>query len=320
MALITPTTPDDPARSEPQSESVDEVSPKTSCCANCHTPLLGAFCHVCGQEDKNYIRNVFRLITELFGEMGNWDGRLWRTLIPLMVRPAFLSNQYVAGKRAPYVPPLRLYIFVSLIAFIVFSNLGSGLQFLGTNDPAVQQIFEEQWDDSLPRYSSGTGEIQIGFLDEAQNAEINAKLQFLQQHPKIFIERFFSLAPQFMLVMLPIFALLLKGLYILSGRYYVEHMVLALHTHGFILLSLLFILAINQILTWSIPQLFIWPLEWLVIVAWWWIPIMLLLTQKRFYRQSWGLTLFKFFLTSFIYSVVLACMLFVTIILSVLGT
>ena len=60
------------------------------------------------------------LIHEFFGEMGNWDGRFWRTIWPLLTKPAFLSLEYVRGKRVPYVPPLRMYLFISIFAFIVF--------------------------------------------------------------------------------------------------------------------------------------------------------------------------------------------------------
>ena len=52
-------------------------------CDNCHTQLQGPFCHKCGQEKRNILRNAFGLVGEFFGEFSNWDARLWRTLIPL---------------------------------------------------------------------------------------------------------------------------------------------------------------------------------------------------------------------------------------------
>ena len=92
-------------------------------CDNCHATLLGDFCHHCGQEKKSYIRNISGVVTEFFGEFSNWDTRVWRTLFPLWFRPGFLSQRYVSGHRVPYVPPLRLYLFTSIIAFLLFSQL-----------------------------------------------------------------------------------------------------------------------------------------------------------------------------------------------------
>ena len=92
-------------------------------CDNCYTALQGDFCHQCGQEKKSYIRNVSGVVTEFFGEFSNWDTRVWRTLVPLWFRPGFLSRRYVDGHRVPYVPPLRLYLFTSIIAFLIFAKL-----------------------------------------------------------------------------------------------------------------------------------------------------------------------------------------------------
>ena len=92
-------------------------------CDNCYTLLQGDFCHQCGQEKKSYIRNVSGVVTEFFGEFSNWDTRVWRTLVPLWFRPGFLSRRYVDGHRVPYVPPLRLYLFTSIITFLIFAKL-----------------------------------------------------------------------------------------------------------------------------------------------------------------------------------------------------
>lgn len=295
-------------------------------CLNCETPLTGPFCHQCGQEDKHYIRNVWSLVTELFGEMGNWDGRVWRTLIPLFVRPSFLSRQYVEGKRVAYVPPLRLYIFISLIAFLFFSSFGSGIQFATHEEAAEaaqirQEVFEQLRSEGIDPPDSifydADQRLQIDFLSDENNALLRERLLFLQQHPKIFVERFFSLAPQLMLFMLPLFALFLKLLYAFSKRYYVEHLVLALHTNAFILLNLMVILGLYSLLNFSLPVWLAKPIFVVQILLWIWIPVYLLFSQKKFYRQSWGWTLTKFFITTQVYLVLAAIMFTASIILSV---
>ena len=46
------------------------------------------------------------------------DSRLWRTIAPLLFRPGFLTQQFLQGRRASYLPPFRLYIVVSLLFFL----------------------------------------------------------------------------------------------------------------------------------------------------------------------------------------------------------
>ncbi|WP_157981219.1 DUF3667 domain-containing protein [Aliidiomarina iranensis] len=305
-----------------------------SSCLSCGNALKGPFCHHCGQEDTHYVRGIGSLITEFFGEMGNWDGRVWRTLIPLFLRPAFLSNEYVRGRRVPYVPPLRLYLFISIVAFIFFSQLGSGLAING-NAGTPQEIAEATNADTniLPelaakqedqREISGYSEEQdltsfkqsseeytnneavfLWLLSDEQNAELNEKLKVLVERPKILVDKFFTVAPQMMLIMLPIFAFFLKVLYLGSKRYYIEHVVLALHTHAFMLITLLIILGVNLIHSLLIENnVSGWltsPFSFLLKGLWFWLPVYLFMAQKRFYRQSFFVTFIKFNLTALFY-------------------
>ncbi|MCH8492047.1 MAG: DUF3667 domain-containing protein [Idiomarina sp.] len=281
-------------------------------CLNCKTDLQGDFCHQCGQEDTHYVRGVGSLLNEFFGEMGNWDGRVWRTLIPLFFRPAFLSNAYVQGRRVPYVPPLRLYLFVSIIAFVVFSQFGNNLSFGATDltsaeeQELYQALGETPRENDLTRLKSGEQQFTLGFLSEAENLELTNKFRFLMEHPKILINRFFSVAPQMMLIMLPIFAFVLKLMYLFSKRYYIEHVVLALHTHAFLLISLMFMLIVSKFSSPDAPAMLKTPITLVFNLLWIWIFVYLFLTQKRFYRQSWLVTFLKFNITGLVYLVLLS--------------
>ena len=237
---------------------MDVTEQKT--CDNCHTVLHGAFCHQCGQEKKSYIRNVSGVITEFFGEFSNWDTRVWQTLIPLWFRPGYLSRRYVVGHRVPYVPPLRLYLFTSIITFLIFAQLVPDVPV--TVNPATEQlenaasqpgtlsqvmadikrdIEQEKQQQQKPFDSS------IGFLSDTAQAEFDKKLEALTSNPKLAINKFFSLAPQMMFLLLPLFALLLKLLYIRSDRYYMEHLIVALHSHSFILQMSALYLGLNTV-------------------------------------------------------------------------
>ncbi|SEI11920.1 Protein of unknown function [Rheinheimera pacifica] len=299
-------------------------------CDNCHTSLQGDFCHQCGQEKKSYIRNVSGVVTEFFGEFSNWDTRVWRTLVPLWFRPGFLSRRYVQGHRVPYVPPLRLYLFTSIIAFLLFAQLMP--ESVGTvNIPkdnaqlAADGITAEQAE-SISGLLSGINEgvkkqgptdNDLMFLSDDDKDIFYTKLDAITANPKLAINKFFSLAPQMMFGLLPLFALLLKLLYIRSERYYTEHLIVALHSHSFILQFSVLYLALQALAAVSWPWL-VPPIEWLATATLIWIPTYLLLCQKFYYQQSWGKTLLKFWLTSSLYNILFMSAIVGLIILSIL--
>ena len=97
-----------------------------------------------------------------------------------------------------------------------------------------------------------------------------------------------------MLIMLPIFALVLKLFYAFSGRYYIEHVVVALHTHAFLLLTTSIIIGISALkATFTHLRPCCRRFRLVITVLAWWMPIYLLITQKRFYRQNWPMTVFE---------------------------
>jgi hypothetical protein len=107
---------------------MQQISEGLPLCANCRRPVAGRFCANCGQEDRTYVTSVFDLAGELADAALSYDAKVYRTAGPLLVKPGFLTNEYVLGRRHGYVLPVRLYIFVSLIFFFVFFNLMSGVR------------------------------------------------------------------------------------------------------------------------------------------------------------------------------------------------
>ena len=92
-------------------------------CRNCNTPLLGSYCHICGQKELNFQRPFYSLMVEALRETLDVDGRLARTLGTLIVKPGVLTQSYLAGRRQQYTPPLRLYLVVSLLFFLIIAWL-----------------------------------------------------------------------------------------------------------------------------------------------------------------------------------------------------
>ena len=90
-------------------------------CANCRTvmPAGAAFCPACGQSVKPLSRPWLEFAREMLDELLDYDGRMLRSLRLLLTRPGFLSAEYIGGRRAAYTPPIRLYLVVSLLFFLV---------------------------------------------------------------------------------------------------------------------------------------------------------------------------------------------------------
>ena len=110
-----------------------EVQP----CPNCGKPMIGAYCAVCGQERDTHRRSVWGLVKVLIEDVISFDSRILRTAYALLARPGELASAFREGRTQRYLPALRLYLFVSLIFFLVLglSNIAI-LQLLVVGTPA----------------------------------------------------------------------------------------------------------------------------------------------------------------------------------------
>jgi hypothetical protein len=93
-------------------------------CSNCKTPLPenAKFCPNCGQGTKSHRQAFVPFVKEAIHELLDIDGRLSLTLKTLISKPGLASYDYDQGMRAKYTPPLRLYLVISVIFFLVFSS------------------------------------------------------------------------------------------------------------------------------------------------------------------------------------------------------
>lgn len=87
-------------------------------CANCGTALAGEYCHHCGQYAHNPLTSFRHAVEDVFESFWHLDGRIFRTLRELFV-PGRVARSYLAGHRVRYIPPLRLFVILSLLTFFV---------------------------------------------------------------------------------------------------------------------------------------------------------------------------------------------------------
>lgn len=117
VAATAPTGPTvDPEHPKPGQPPMPADPGKT--CANCGTPLMGHYCHECGQQGHLHNR-LGHLLHEFIEGIAHFDGRLWRTLPLLAWRPGRLSRDWIEGKRARYVAPLHIFLFALFLMFTI---------------------------------------------------------------------------------------------------------------------------------------------------------------------------------------------------------
>lgn len=89
-------------------------------CLNCGTIVAGRYCQVCGQENVQPRESFWSLATHFVYDLMHFDGKFFKTLKFLLFKPGFLTREYISGKRATYLHPIRMYVFTSAIFFLIF--------------------------------------------------------------------------------------------------------------------------------------------------------------------------------------------------------
>jgi hypothetical protein len=130
----------------------------------------------------------------------------------------------------------------------------------------------------------------------------------------LFIATLFNNLPYMMLCCIPLFALVLKVLYVRKRVFYIDHLVYALHIHSFAYLAVMLIVLITIGLNRSIHGAFA---GWIIAALWITFATQIFLSIRRVYRQRWFFTVFKFFLGGFAYLIVLSVALATTFFITI---
>ena len=95
----------------------------SSNCPQCKTEMVDEFfyCPNCGQKRIKKHETLRDLFKNFLGDYFAYDSKLSKSVRPLLFKPGYLSLEYLRGRRMQYIPPLRLYIFVSILFFILLN-------------------------------------------------------------------------------------------------------------------------------------------------------------------------------------------------------
>lgn len=349
-------------------------------CANCDTRLLGHHCYACGQPVEGMAKHFLTFIGDFFNSVFGLDSRIARTLGPLLLRPGFLSNEYLAGRRVRYVSPVRLFVFLCLMAFFavqistdwnsapslggaggdnILSHVEASIDAAATVEE-VERLRDRALDEArrIARESAdvpGLSGVMSGMeqvvlqrarlrIEELQGTEsglsaapgesaqwkpqlgplqmkggdgwslrpvdqLAGNIQRIRQDPNAFKNALVGAIPFTLFLLLPLFALMLRILYLFSRWLYLEHLLMTLHSHAFLSMTLLLMVLVFWLQQWlgSGYPLAAYLCNGLLGALLVWMPVYLLLMQKRVYGQGWPLTILKFGILGVGYFALLIC-------------
>lgn len=287
-------------------------------CGDCLAVVTGIYCAQCGQKQKSPVRHFRQLASEFFNDVLNLDTRLLDTLKTLLFRPGRLSTEYFADRRTRYLSPIKLYFLLSIVAFfLIQQSLDTAVE----AESATTTVTPSKADTDDMNFSIGnfngkewdakSNPIAVGWLPDAANALMNERLGRLEKTVRQkdwtqLLHAGLAATPQALLLLLPFFALLLKLAYLFRRRLYMEHLIVALHNHAFLLLAISIGLVLSAMSGWVATGW--WPTLFGLLsgLLTFWVPAYFLIGLKHIYRQSWKMTVFKFGLLGFCYLNLLA--------------
>jgi hypothetical protein len=224
-------------------------------CTNCSTELVGPYCAECGQRQVDLDRPFREIGSEAMEAFLSFDTRILRTLWPLISRPGFLTVEFMAGRRARYVHPLKLYLAICVVFFVVVALSGRSMVTLSESSDTEISVGSSDATDRSDDGGESAGD-EMGGADEpvpsASNgitlaesededsllARVLTPLADVAVNDPDRLNRMFSdRLAKTIIILVPVFALLLRLLYRRSS--YITELIFSLHLHSFAFLALL---------------------------------------------------------------------------------
>jgi hypothetical protein len=266
-------------------------------CTNCGATVTGSYCSSCGQAVKYQLHSFWELVREATEVVTHADSRLWRTLRALLFQPGFLTQQFLAGRRASYLSPFRLYFVLSVLFFLMVSvthTHPTPPANATTSAAAAPQAAESLCE-------AAVGHSLIPGADKLRQPFIAACLKSQADQGRELREIFIRNLGRAMFVLLPLIAAFMKLLYWRPARSYVSHLMLLLHFHAFAFLLFASLLAAQR---WVHAD----TVRGVVLIAIiGWVPYYLYRSMRRVYAEASWRTLLKCAALTLAYVACAAC-------------
>ena len=138
---------------EPRAGEGADGHTQEAACLNCSAPLVGAYCSACGQHAHVH-RTVRAFFHDLVHGVFHFEGKMWRTVPLLVLRPGQLTRRYIDGQRASFVSPMAMFLFAVFLMFAalttsfrgpdVNSGLGTQISVAAKDQQALVQTLKDE--------------------------------------------------------------------------------------------------------------------------------------------------------------------------------
>jgi len=256
-------------------------------CLNCDGMISTDhhYCPHCGQENVDINISLWEIFREASEEFIRLDSKLLTTLKPLVTKPGFLTKEWAKGRRARYLSPLKLYLTITAIYFLVVPYIHPHMGF----DDAIASSAPVA---AAPAKATASSRRANEGLTGTGLDKLTSVISGSAKQRNALIDQVVARMPTALFVVLPLFAGVLWLLYIRNNRFYVEHLVFALHCHAFYFLLLTAVALIP-----SHTAIGLMP-QWLCLGV---FPIYSLLALKGNYGQGWIKTFIKSIMLGYAY-------------------
>lgn len=211
-------------------------------CRNCGASLHGSYCSQCGQYDAPPDPTLRDLIADAWDALTNLDGKVLTSVKLLLLKPGALTVEYLAGRRARYLAPFRLYLLCS-VAFFLLNSIDKPRQ---DADPVGRRAVEADSItaamDSLARAGAvrGSGSERASRSRSPFERRMERGVSKLKDGKWDLKATITAQMPNAMFALMPLYAALLALLYRSRRLRYPAHLVFALHAHAFLFALLAF--------------------------------------------------------------------------------
>ena len=224
-------------------------------CLNCGIEVAGRFCQQCGQENVEVKESFFQLLRHFVEDLTHFDGKLWKTVKLLLFKPGSLTKLYIEGKRASYIHPIRMYIFVSAVFFLFMftgeapvkpESAGSKANTSKDFASGLQEGLELDLDNdtvnykTIAAYNAAQQKLPSSKKDNWLDAVIKKKgIELNEKYGgdnlkigKALIEKFENYFSRMLYISLPIFAFFIWVLYRRNkNHFFVDHIIFSIHIY-----------------------------------------------------------------------------------------
>ena len=265
-------------------------------CQNCGNSVTVRFCPSCGQENTETKKSFHYLFTHFLEDLIHYDSSFWKAIKYLLFQPEKLTLTYLSGKRLAFMAPVRLFIFINIISFIIFNSFTfkeiENEYLKGTQSELI--IETKNKESRKIKKNSEKQEVNVNYLDEKFNKleEKYTPTQIMFQA----LHKGLQNLPKWLFLIMPFFAFTLWLTHNKKKWWYFDHGIFTFHYFAsFLLISSLTAL-LNQIY-----GLFGYEIHgYFGIFIFIFLNVIFIKAYFLFYKESWMKSILKLFVIYFL--------------------